>query len=203
MLHTLRRVAAATCAGLAVLFALETVTAHIATVPVVVATRHIAHGSTIGLSDMAIRYFPPSAASDSMLSSVDDVVGHIAHIDITVGDPILAHMARTAPVVPEGTTVIEVRLTSSVDELLAGDTVQLVSALGCETDAAGTNEDDDSNADHAHCVLADAALVMGINKTADTSYTDGRQLVSFAMDPDAAARVMRHQESGPIMAVMQ
>ncbi|WP_226803233.1 flagella basal body P-ring formation protein FlgA [Bifidobacterium cebidarum] len=196
----LRRIAAAACAGLAVLFALGTVTAYIATVPVVVAIRHISRGSTVNPTDVAVRHFPPSVVSDSMIGAVDDAAGRIASIDITNGDPILTHMTRAAPMVPAGSTVMDVQLTSSIDELVVGDTVQLVSAFGCGTDADRTITNEIKG---DSCILADDALVMGISTTADSSYADGRQLVSFAMAPDAAARVMQLQEAGAIVAVMQ
>lgn len=53
-------------------------------------------------------------------------MGKVAQIDIEAADPISTHMARDAPVAPTGTTVIEVRLASSVDDVLAGDQVRLV-----------------------------------------------------------------------------
>ncbi|QTB91985.1 SAF domain-containing protein [Bifidobacterium saguini] len=211
MRYTLRRIAAAACAGFAVLFGLQALTSHIATVPVVVAVHDIARGGTIGASDVMIRYIPPSAVSDSMLDSVDDAAGRIAYTDIANGDPILKQMARNAPVAPKGTTVLEVRLTSTAGDLTPGDHVQLVSAVGCQnnqsaqhlrSDEADTTDASRTAAPEESCVLAEDALVMGINKTADASYTDGRQLVSFAIAPNAAAQVMQLQETGAIMAVM-
>ncbi|PLS25092.1 SAF domain-containing protein [Bifidobacterium imperatoris] len=208
MRYTLRRIAAAACAGFAVLFGLQAITAHIATAPVVVAVRDIARGGTIGASDVMIRYVSPSAVSASMLDSVEDATGRIAYTDIANGDPILKQMARNAPVAPKGTTVLEVRLTSTAGDLTPGDHVQLVSAVGCQSEQHSQNDEaDTTDASRAavqkeSCVLAEDALVMGINKTADTSYTDGGQLVSFAIAPSAAAQVMQLQETGAIMAVM-
>ena len=96
-------------------------------------------------------------------------------------------MARDAPVAPTGTTVIEVRLASSVDDVLAGDQVRLVSAVGCEG---------------ADCTLAENATVMNVGKPDATGALGGNdRLVSFAMPPEAAAKVMELQQAGAIMAV--
>ncbi|NMM94621.1 SAF domain-containing protein [Bifidobacterium sp. DSM 109957] len=128
------------------------------------------------------------------------MTGKVAQITIEVNDPISTHMARDAPLAPTGTTVIEVRLASNPEELLAGDRVRLVSAVGCEGE---------------ECTLTDDALVMGahISDSEDYGYgsassngnvlSQGVQTVSFAMDPQAAARVMALQEAGAIMAVMR
>ncbi|MBT1173936.1 flagella basal body P-ring formation protein FlgA [Bifidobacterium sp. LC6] len=224
MMHTLRRIAAAACAGLAVLFALQTVTSLIATVPVVVASHTIKRGSTIKTADVMIRHIPPRAVSDSMLSSIEEVTGRIAYIDIADGDPVLQQMAHDAPVVPQGATVLDVQLTSVARGLTTSDHVQLVSAMGCQSTQNSRNDSQSNNAQKSpadtadasaspdtaddsavaeNCVLADDAMVMGISTTADSSYNDGRQLVSFAMPPDAAARVLQFQEAGAIVAVMQ
>lgn len=195
-MHALRRIAVALCVGLAVVFGLEAVLSRVATTPVVVATRQIDRGTTINAEDIALVEFPVSAQSPSMLDAVEDVAGHIAAIDIMSGDPVLTHMARDAPVVPQGTTVVEVRLFSSADELVVGDRVQLVSTLGCAETAETADDENDG------CVLADDALVMRISPIADTSYGE-QQLVSFAMKPDAAMHIMQLEDAGAIVAVMQ
>ena len=110
-------------------------------------------------------------------------------IDIEAADPISTHMARDAPVAPTGTTVIEVRLASSVDDVLAGDQVRLVSAVGCEG---------------ADCTLAENATVMNVGKPDAIGALGGNdRLVSFAMPPEAAAKVMELQQAGAIMAVVR
>ena len=170
MADALRRLTAALCVGLAVLFGLEAVLAVVA--------------ADVQLADM-----PVSAAGPSWTGNIEDVVGKVAQIDIEAADPISTHMARDAPVAPTGTTVIEVRLASSVDDVLAGDQVRLVSAVGCEG---------------ADCTLAENATVMNVGKPDATGALGGNdRLVSFAMPPEAAAKVMELQQAGAIMAVVR
>lgn len=80
-------------------------------------------------------------------------------------------MARDAPLPPTGTTVIDA-VGSNPDDLLPGDSVQLVSAVGC------AGED---------CVLAEEALVMAIGEAEASSLGSNERQVSFAMKPHAAA----------------
>ena len=176
MLHAARRCIAAFCAGLAVLFGLGTVLAQVQTAPVVIADRPIARGEIISSADIRVELLPVST------------VGSSAQIDIAVNDPISTHMARDAPLPPTGTTVIEVRLASNPDDLLPGDSVQLVSAVGC------AGED---------CVLAEEALVMTIGEAEASSLGSNERQVSFAMKPHAAAAVMELQQAGAIVAVMR
>ena len=184
MADALRRLTAALCVGLAVLFGLEAVLAVVETEPMVVAARSIRRGDIILAADVQLADMPVSAAGN-----IEDVVGKVAQIDIEAADPISTHMARDAPVAPTGTTVIEVRLASSVDDVLAGDQVRLVSAVGCEG---------------ADCTLAENATVMNVGKPDATGALGGNdRLVSFAMPPEAAAKVMELQQAGAIMAVVR
>ena len=142
----------------------------------VVAARSIRRGDIILAADVQLADMPVSAAGPSWTGNIEDVVGKVAQIDIEAADPISTHMARDAPVAPTGTTVIEVRLASSVDDVLAGDQVRLVSAVGCEG---------------ADCTLAENATVMNVGKPDTTGALGGNdRLVSFAMPPEAAAQVM-------------
>ena len=182
MLHAARRCIAAFCAGLAVLFGLGTVLAQVQTAPVVIADRPIAR------ADIRVELLPVSTVGSSYATDADEITGLIAQIDIAVNDPISTHMARDAPLPPTGTTVIEVRLASNPDDLLPGDSVQLVSAVGC------AGED---------CVLAKEALVMAIGEAEASSLGSNERQVSFAMKPHAAAAVMELQQAGAIVAVMR
>ena len=184
MADALRRLTAALCVGLAVLFGLEAVLAVVETEPMVVAARSIRRGDIILAADVQLADMPVSAAGPSWTGNIEDVVGKVAQIDIEAADPISTHMARDAPVAPTGTTVIEVRLASSVD-----DQVRLVSAVGCEG---------------ADCTLAENATVMNVGKPDATGALGGNdRLVSFAMPPEAAAKVMELQQAGAIMAVVR
>ncbi len=188
MADALRRLTAALCVGLAVLFGLEAVLAVVETEPMVVAARSI-DGVTSLAADVQLADMPVSAAGPSWTGNIEDVVGKVAQIDIEAADPISTHMARDAPVAPTGTTVIEVRLASSVDDVLAGDQVRLVSAVGCEG---------------ADCTLAENATVMNVGKPDAIGALGGNdRLVSFAMPPEAAAKVMELQQAGAIMAVVR
>ena len=189
MADALRRLTAALCVGLAVLFGLEAVLAVVETEPMVVAARSIRRGDIILAADVQLADMPVSAIGPSRAGNIEDVVGKVAQIDIEAADPISTHMARDAPVAPTGTTVIEVRLASSVDDVLAGDRVRLVSAVGCEG---------------ADCTLAENATVMNVGKPDTTGALGGNdRLVSFAMPPEAAAKVMELQQAGAIMAVVR
>ena len=186
MADALRRLTAALCVGLAVLFGIEAVLAVVETEPMVVAARSIRRGDIILAADVQLADMPVSAAGPSWTGNV---VGKVAQIDIEAADPISTHMARDAPVAPTGTTVIEVRLASSVDDVLAGDQVRLVSAVGCEG---------------ADCTLAENATVMNVDKPDTTGALGSNdRLVSFAMPPEAAAKVMELQQAGAIMAVVR
>ena len=177
MADALRRLTAALCVGLAVLFGLEAVLAVVETEPMVVAARSIRRGDIILAADVQLADMPVSAAGPSWTGNIEDVVGKVAQ------------MARDAPVAPTGTTVIEVRLASSVDDVLAGDQVRLVSAVGCEG---------------ADCTLAENATVMNVGKPDAIGALGGNdRLVSFAMPPEAAAKVMELQQAGAIMAVVR
>ena len=160
MADALRRLTAALCVGLAVLFGLEAVLAVVETEPMVVAARSIRRGDIILAADVQLADMPVSAAGPSWTGNIEDVVGKVAQIDIEAADPISTHMARDAPVAPTGTTVIEVRLASSVDDVLAGDQVRLVSAVGCEG---------------ADCTLAENATVMNVGKPDATGALGGAQ----------------------------
>ena len=188
MADALRRLTAALCVGLAVLFGLEAVLAVVETEPMVVAARSIRRGDIILAADVQLADMPVSAAGPSWTGNIEDVVGKVAQIDIEAADPISTHMARDAPVAPTGTTVIEVRLASSVDDVLAGDQVRLVSAVGCEG---------------ADCTLAENATVMNVGKPDAIGALGGNdRLVSFAMPPEAAAKVMELHVAGAFLAVV-
>ena len=126
--------AAAACAVSAMMYAMT------ATMPVAVANASIRRGSTITAVDVTVVDMPASSTVRGLVASADAVIGRIAQIDIETGQPFTTHMARDAPILPDGHTVIEVRLSSDADWLIAGDTVSLVSIVGCDafTDMEGT-----------------------------------------------------------------
>lgn len=141
----LRRWLAACCAAMAVYAVISAILSTVATIPVVVARTAIERGETITETDVEWADMPVSATSRLLVDSTASVVGRVAQIDIDAGQPFTTHMARDSPVTPTGHTVIEVRLSSDTERLIAGDTVTLVSATGC--DASGANTSDTSTSD--------------------------------------------------------
>jgi hypothetical protein len=187
-----RRLTAAICAGLAVLFGLEAVLASVETETVVVASRPIARGETIMADDVRLAEMPKSSLSPSMVGKVKDVMGRIAQIDIAPEDPMLKPMARNAPITPDGFTVIEVRLASEETSLITGDTIALDSAIGCANETAVEAPQS--------CKLVERAIVMEHPGKPSGNY-DENPPVSLAMPPEDALRVMASQEAGAIIAV--
>ncbi|OZG63058.1 flagellar protein FlgA [Bifidobacterium lemurum] len=133
----LRRCLAACCAAAAVCAVISAVISTVATMPVVVARTAIRRGETIAETDVMWADMPVSTTSRLLVDSTALVVGRVAQVDIDVGQPFTTHMARDSPVTPEGHTVIEVRLSSDAGRLIAGDTVALVSATGCDAGDGG------------------------------------------------------------------
>ena len=75
MADALRRLTAALCVGLAVLFGLEAVLAVVETEPMVVAARSIRRGDIILAADVQLADMPVSAAGPSWTGNIEDVVG--------------------------------------------------------------------------------------------------------------------------------
>lgn len=176
--HTTRRVLGALCAGLAVLLTLGGAVALVAKTPVVVASRAITRGSVVTVNDVTTTRIASLNVSGMMMESLDDVVGKIAQIDIESGEPFTSHMARDAPVTPDGFTTIDVPLASS--GFVAGDRVRLLTSMGC---------------DSSLCTLADPAIVMDLPN-------EDTHLTTLAMSPQDALAVMKAQDVASIVAVV-
>ena len=73
MADALRRLTAALCVGLAVLFGLEAVLAVVETEPMVVAARSIRRGDIILAADVQLADMPVSAAGPSWTGNIEDV----------------------------------------------------------------------------------------------------------------------------------
>ena len=194
--HAVRRAMIAVAAGVAVFAALMCVVGAQATRTVMVAAVDITRGRTVDADMLRPAQVPVSDVGgwswDAVLDNVTGLPG-VAQVDITAGQPIFGSMIRAQPVVPDGFTVIEVRLASAAGVLTAGDEIALASAVGCardETDEAGGTAADDA------CILVERALVMREPQdvTPDAATT-------LAMAPDDALRVMSSQEAGAIVAV--
>lgn len=188
--HVVRRAIIAVAAGVAVFAALMCVVGAQATRTVMVAAVDIARGQTVDADMLRPAQVPVSDVGGWSWNAVlDDVSGlpGVAQVDIAAGQPIFGSMIRAQPVVPDGFTVIEVRLASAAGVLTAGDEIALASAVGCARD--GTVADD-------ACVLVERALVMREPQDATTDAT-----TTLAMAPNDALRVMSSQEVGAIVAV--
>ncbi|MBT1181486.1 flagella basal body P-ring formation protein FlgA [Bifidobacterium sp. CP2] len=181
------RVAACCCLALACLMVLSVVESMTATVTVVVTARALARGETIGEGDVEMVEAPRSSPLDSALTSPEEAVGAIVQSDMAAGQPLFPGMARASPVPPAGSGVLEVAVSNDASALVPGDTVTLVSAVGCAED------------EPQPCVLAEQALVMAQAKATREGAAGAR--LTVAMRPDEVLRVMASAELGAIVSV--
>lgn len=130
-----RRLVAACCAGLAVYAGLDCVISATDTVAVVVADSAIKRGERITADMVSLRTVATSSVLRSALRDTTAAVGRVAQVDIEAGQPLFAAFADAMPVVPEGYTVVEVRLSSDATRVVMGDVVSLASAAGCSANA--------------------------------------------------------------------
>lgn len=180
----LRRIGAVVFACLSVIAALSAMASLQHTTTVVVATHAIKRGAAIRSQDIAVMEVPSSAITRDALQSREEVVGKIAQINIAANQPLFPTNTRDAPVVPSGHTVLDVIVANGVAALCMGDSVSLMSSVGCEEVSSV-------------CTLADTALVMGI------ASDDSGARLSVALDPAAALNVINAAEFGAIIAVHQ
>ncbi|BBA55839.1 hypothetical protein BBTM_01402 [Bifidobacterium bifidum] len=172
-------------------------TASIVTQPVVVAARLIPRGARIGAEDVEIRQMPVSDGWDTALDAANQATGGIAQTDIAAGQPLFGAIVSRRPVAEPGQTVIDVRVTGTVDGIAAGDVMDLVSGTPCDA-STGTTSSRDESAGGRSCVLARSATAM--DAAHDDAMTGGT-LITFALTPDEAISIINAQELGPIMAV--
>ena len=189
MLRLTRRLMAACCTAIAAFATLQCVTASIVTQPVVVAARLIPRGARIGAEDVEIRQMPVSDGWDTALDAANQAAGGIAQL--------FGAIVSRRPVAEPGQTVIDVRVTGTVDGIAAGDVMDLVSGTPCDA-STGTTSSRDESAGGRSCVLARSATAM--DAAHDDAMTGGT-LITFALTPDEAISIINAQELGPIMAV--
>ncbi|MCH4209039.1 flagella basal body P-ring formation protein FlgA [Bifidobacterium sp.] len=185
----LRHALIALLTGLSVLFGLQAVSSSHQMRDVVVAARTLKEGARIRASDVEIRQVPETEPWPGVVRLPADVIGLYAQIDIEAGQLIAGAMARSPPVVPAGFTVVRLQLAADSSRMRPGDTVSLVSSLGCEDSKTGANDT---------CIITDSALVMG------TATQSGEELggsVPFALKPQDAVKALAAQEMGALMAV--
>lgn len=126
-----RTVLAALCAGLAVFFALQSISSSVATKTAVTATHAIKRGQTIRADDLKTVQIADSPALANVFSTTDDAKGLIAQVNIENGSIIARPMARASPVIGHGLTTIDVKLSGSSNGLIDGDKVSLVGSAAC------------------------------------------------------------------------
>ena len=192
----LARLAAVCCVVTAAAIVAALLNSLVATTDVVVASHGLRRGDVIGADDVTVVVAPHSPVVARAFSQVEDVVGRIAQNDVEPSQPLFPTNARDVPVVPSGRTVLQVGVSNDVSTLVAGDTVRLVSAVGCDTGADGGMADESTDA--SSCTLADEALVM-----ARARHDGAASVVTMAMAPEAAVRVMASAELGAIVAVIR
>lgn len=212
LLSSIRRAAAAACAGLAVFSALQYVSASVTSRPVVVTARAVTRGTMLSEADVTVTPMPDSPGWDGALDDAALAVGAIIQMDAEAGQPLFSSALGHRPSAPQGHTVIGVRLASSSGQFAAGDLVTLLAGSGCADDAAMNQS--------GMCVLADRAMVMdggsardppGSGDGSQSGSVDGDAIVDYggqedgvvtlAMKPSDALAVMTAQREGPVMAV--
>ena len=144
-----------------------------------------------------IGQMPVSDGWDTALDAANQAAGGIAQTDIAAGQPLFGAIVSRRPVAEPGQTVIDVRVTGTVDGIAAGDVMDLVSGTPCDA-SAGTTSSRDESAGGRSCVLARSATAM--DAAHDDAMTGGT-LITFALTPDEAISIINAQELGPIMAV--
>ncbi|MDF7665509.1 SAF domain-containing protein [Bifidobacterium sp. ESL0745] len=132
-LRQTRTILAALCVGLAVFFALQSISSSVATKSAVTATHAIKRGQTIHADDLRTVHIADSPALADVFAAENDVTGQIAQVDIESGSVVCRPMARASPVIKPGLTVIDVKVTGSGTALIPGDRVSLVGSAGCDT----------------------------------------------------------------------
>ena len=201
----LSRAVAVICAVAAAAMAVMLLDLLVATEGVVVASRTLHRGDVIGAEDVMVVETPRSPATEHAFSETSEVVGRVAQSDIGARQPMFPTNARDAPVVPTGRTVLEVVVANDASALVAGDTVRLVSAVGCEdttdgeSDGVGGDSGPVPEGRASPCTLAEDALVM--KRPVKDENGAGTAVIPLAMTPEAAIAVMDSAQLGAIVAV--
>lgn len=168
---------------------------------IVTATSSIARGATIRHDDVVMTKVPASSITGNALHTIGKAVGSVAQHPIEAGQPLYAGSIGSAPTVKAGDTVLDIAVANSINGLIPGDAVSLVSAVGCEPDAQETQDRENGDGNQAAaCTLADHATIMA-TKAKQSGSGDERDLLTVALNPESAIRVMKAGESGPIVAV--
>ena len=175
-----------------VLYSLDAITG---TDTIVTAATPIARGTTIRHDDVVMMTVPASPVTGKALHTTDKAVGSIAQHPIEAGQPLYAGSVGKTRTITTGDTVLDIAVANSINALIPGDTVSLVSAVGCEP----TSQEHD-NEQPAACTLASQAMIMETKARQGGNSTE-QNLLTVVLDPQSAIRVMKAGESGAIIAV--
>lgn len=216
-LHTVRRLGASFCLGLAVFSLLQILMGLMGHREILVAASDIARGDIITTSMVSTRTMTGSYDLPGSFSSPDQVLGQITRVSVTRDRPLLDVMVAGRHPEPPGTTSVSLHLSSSTDSLDPGDQVKLLAPHGCQPQEAvpsnlvvhPTSATGDSGSD-GPCVLSQQALILNLPPKPKTSSTTGpdtstpkqeARLVTMAMEPDDAVRVLSMDPDTPLVAV--
>lgn len=194
-----RRLAAALLAGLTLFAILQYVSGMIITKPIVVAAKVINRGDTIHSEQLRIIAVPEVGVLHDMMSVISDVEGSIARIQIPSGAPLLASAIGPRPIIPDGYTVIDVRLSGGWREVIKSDNVSLSAAGPCNTDAEPSITPTSGQQPVITCTIADHAIVMGAARDDES----GTAVIPLAMPAEEALHILSVQEQGIIVAAGQ
>ncbi|MEE1296090.1 MAG: SAF domain-containing protein [Bifidobacterium sp.] len=176
-----RRMGAAALAGVAVWCGLQCVLSAVRTRPALVAAHALERGDVLTSDDVSVTRVTDHAALAHAPADPLEVQDKVALVPIADGELLLPSMVDGAPVVPEGYTVIDVRLGKLQHAFEPGTRVELTTVIGCPTD------------DGEICTVSADAVVMG------EATHDG--LVAVAMPGADAMRALEVQVEAPLIAV--
>lgn len=159
MLRLTRRLMAACCTAIAAFATLQCVTASIVTQPgrgggtAHPTRRAYRRGGRGDPADARIGWLGYGARCGESGGGRHRADGHRRR------QPLFGAIVSRRPVAEPGQTVIDVRVTGTVDGIAAGDVMDLVSGTPCDA-SAGTTSSRDESAGGRSCVLARSATAM-------------------------------------------
>jgi hypothetical protein len=183
----------------------------------------IQRGTPISADMVIAKQIPSDEAFTHALHNFNEATGRIAQVDIRAGSILLRDMMRDRPITPQGFSLISVRLMSGTDDITVGDTLNVMTITPCpnqqgsgllnpvqpnserpDSDLSQLDQDQERHeniTDAQVCLLTDKAIAMN---TAATQETEAQSsIISLAMPPDDAARVLMAQEGADLIAVIQ
>ncbi|HEU5475742.1 MAG TPA: SAF domain-containing protein [Actinophytocola sp.] len=161
-------------------------------VPVLVAARDLAPGTTLGAGDVRVERAPPSLRPATALESAESVTGRVLAGAATAGEPITS----TRLVGPENT-----RLTTGGPDAVAVP-VRLADAAVADLLMPGARVDVVTGDGRGTALLASDVVVITVLAPESDQAADGR-LVVIAMPPEAATRVASVSLGYPVAVTLR